>query len=69
ADSLRLAELPPTLRLEGRLCRSVGSLRESLRVRFRVNGTLRQVMGLPWCTDGTHPLDVFAAAVEAIGRP
>lgn len=68
-DSLDLAALPTTLRLEGRLCRSVGTLRESLRVRFRVNGALRQVMGLPWCTDGTHPMDVFAQAVEALGRP
>lgn len=68
-DSLDLAALPATLRLEGRLCGSVGTLRESLRVRFRVNGALRQVMGLPWCTDGTHPIDVFAKAVEALARP
>jgi hypothetical protein len=68
-DSLQLAALPATLRLEGRLCRTVGSLRESLRVQFRVNDALRQVMGVPWCSDGTHPLDVFAAAVESLGRP
>jgi hypothetical protein len=69
ADSLQLVVLPTTLRLEGRLCRTVGSLRESLRVQFRVNDTLRQVMGVPWCSDGTHPLDVFAAAVESLERP
>lgn len=69
ADSLQLAALPATLRLEGRLCRTVGSLRESLRVQFRVNDALRQVMGVPWCSDGTHPLDVFAAAIESLGRP
>jgi hypothetical protein len=64
ADSLDLASLPPMLRLEGSRCRTVGSLRESLRVEFRRGDTLRNVMGLPWCTDGTHPLDIMARAIE-----
>ncbi len=64
ADSLDLASLPPMLRLDGSRCRTVGSLRESLRVEFRRGDALRNVMGLPWCTDGTHPLDRMARAIE-----
>ncbi len=67
-DSLALADLPAMLRLDGGKCASVGALRESLRVEFRQGGTgtLRSVMGLPWCTDGTHALDQVARAAEAL---
>lgn len=62
---LRLDTLPAMLRLDGAQCRSVGSLRESLRVEFVHNDELRRVMGLPWCSDGTHVMDKAAAAIEA----
>jgi hypothetical protein len=64
-DSLGLAELPGMVGLDGGRCRSVGALRESLRVEFVVDGQWRRVMGLPWCSDGSHPLDQVARAVEA----
>lgn len=64
-DELRLDTLPAMLRLDGAQCRSVGSLRESLRVEFVHNNELRRVMGLPWCSDGTHVMDKAAAAIEA----
>ena len=67
-DSLGVSELPTTLRLDGSKCRSVGALRESLRVEFRVEGAPRSVMGLPWCSDGTHPLDRIAAETEALAQ-
>jgi hypothetical protein len=43
-------------------------------VRVRLGDTLHQVLGLPWCSDGRHPLDRFADAVRAetdhaLGRP
>ncbi len=64
-DELRLDTLPAMLRLDGAQCRSVGSLRESLRVEFVHNDQPRRVMGLPWCSDGTHVMDKAAAAIEA----
>ena len=68
ADSLGIAALPTTIRLDGARCRTVGQLRESLRVRVRQRDTLHQVMGLPWCSDGTHPLDRFDEATRAQTR-
>jgi hypothetical protein len=65
-DSLDLASLPAMLPLDGSRCRSVAALRESLRVEFRHRGALRRVMGLPWCSDGTHVMDRVAAEAERI---
>ncbi len=62
--TLRLDTLPAVLRLDGAQCRTVGSLRESLRVSFVYNTVPRQVMGLPWCSDGDHVLDWAAQAIE-----
>lgn len=67
-DSLELAALPANVQLDGGRCRSVGALRESLRVEFRQDGAVRAVMGLPWCTDGTHAMDRAAEAVEALAN-
>jgi anti-sigma factor RsiW len=66
--SLDLASLPAMLRLQGSQCTSVGNLRESLRVEFTVDGNLRSSMGLPWCSNGSHPLDRIAAAVEQLAN-
>ncbi len=68
--TLQLHTLPAVLQLDGAKCRSVGSLRESLRVSFIYNDAPRQVMGLPWCTDGTHVLDRAAKEIEdtAVGK-
>ncbi len=65
-DSLDLASLPAMVRLDGRACATVGSLRESLRVEFRHEDVMRSVMGLPWCSDGTHVLDRVANAAQAL---
>lgn len=65
-DSLQLATLPAMVRLDGQRCATVGSLRESMRVEFRHEGALRSVMGLPWCSDGTHVLDRILKAVQAL---
>lgn len=62
--SLGLETLPTTLRLDGAQCRTVGSLRESLRVEFVYESQRRSVMGLPWCSDGNHVLDRAADAIE-----
>lgn len=62
--ALRLDTLPAVLQLDGSKCSSVGSLRESLRVSFAHNNAPRQVMGLPWCTDGNHVLDRAAQVIE-----
>jgi hypothetical protein len=64
--SLDLASLPAMVRLQGSQCTSVGNLRESLRVEFSVDGAVRSSMGLPWCSNGTHPLDRMAAAIEQL---
>jgi hypothetical protein len=68
ADSLGIAALPTTIRLDGARCRTAGQLRESLRVRVRQRDTLHQVVALPWCSDGTHPLDRFDEAARAQTR-
>jgi len=65
-DSLELASLPAMARLDGRRCTTVGSLRESMRVEFRHEDTVRSVLGLPWCSDGTHPLDRVSNAAHAL---
>lgn len=65
-DSLDLVSLPAMVRLDGRNCSTVGSLRESMRVEFRHEGAMRSVMGLPWCSDGTHALDRVANAAHAL---
>jgi len=65
-DSLELASLPTMVRLDGRRCTTVGSLRESMRVEFRHEDTVRSVMGLPWCSDGNHPLDRVSNAAHAL---
>ncbi len=68
-SALRLDTLPAVLQLDGSKCYSAGSLRESLRVSFVHNNAPRQVMGLPWCTDGKHVLDRAAQLIEeAAGR-
>jgi hypothetical protein len=65
-DSLDLVSLPAMVRLDGRRCATVGSLRESMRVEFRHEGAMRSVMGLPWCSDGTHALDRVSSAAHAL---
>ncbi len=62
--ALQLETLPAILRLDGSKCRTVGSLRESLRVSFVHDNAPRQVMGLPWCTDGSHVLDRAAQLIQ-----
>ncbi len=64
ADSLSLQSLPPVVPLMGVQCRTVGSLRESLRLEFRYEGRLRSVTALPWCDAPQHPLAIMARAVE-----
>lgn len=64
ADSLALQSLPSVVPLMGAQCRTVGSLRESLRVEFRYEGQLRAVTALPWCDAPQHPLAIMARAVE-----
>ncbi len=60
------ADLPANVRVNGAQCRSVGSLRESLRVEFEQDGAQRAVLGLPWCSDGTHPMERAADVLEAV---
>jgi len=64
SDSLALESLPPVVPLMGAQCRTVGSLRESLRLEFRHDGRQRAVTALPWCDAPQHPLAVMARAVE-----
>lgn len=66
ADSVGLASLPAMVRLDGARCTWVGALRESLRVEFRHNNTMRSVMGLPWCSDGKHALDRISNAADSL---
>lgn len=64
ADSLSLDTLPAVVPLMGAQCRTVGALRESLRLEFRVNGQRRAVTALPWCDAPEHPLAIMARALE-----
>jgi hypothetical protein len=48
----------------GAQCRTVGALRESLRLEFRAAGLLRAVTALPWCDAPEHPLAIMARALE-----
>lgn len=64
SDSLTLQTLPPVVPLMGAQCRTVGALRESLRVEFRHEGQMRAVTALPWCDTPAHPLAIMARAVE-----
>jgi len=63
-DSLALSTLPPVVPLLGAQCRTVGSLRESLRIEFRHDGRLRAITSVPWCDAPQHPLAAMARAVE-----
>jgi hypothetical protein len=63
-DSLALSTLPPVVPLVGAQCRSVGSLRESLRLEFRHDGRLRAITSVPWCDAPEHPLAIMTRAVE-----
>jgi len=64
ADSLSLDALPAVVPLMGAQCRTVGALRESLRLEFRTAGALRAVTALPWCDAPQHPLAIMARAIE-----
>jgi hypothetical protein len=63
-DSLALSTLPPVVPLIGAQCRSVGSLRESLRLEFRHDGRVRTITSVPWCDAPAHPLAIMTRAVE-----
>jgi hypothetical protein len=63
-ESLALSTLPPVVPLIGAQCRTVGSLRESLRLEFRHDGRLRTITSVPWCDAPEHPLAIMTRAVE-----